>query len=1220
MFQFSYNDESEAYYYFNTKTKARQWEHPLDAEYKKLVEKARKQYHLINGGGSGSVANDLSEDVSQIDSGIRSLQGDDSDLLTDISPTGAIITIATVTSASTPTTATTFANTILQSKKMEALIPSGGGRFLAPLEKRNGSSGTLLPLQPLQPFQPIESVRHKRFEITNYTTNNPMPSPLTGLALKTENKLEAIARNTETGTVPKKGFTLTGKGSLFLKSHVKKTANSEELDNGKKDEISIEPSREIVSKFSADRNVKSILRDSSLTDVRSRINDNRLIENDSEDRKSVRFSLEAPKVSNDMYRASSDVSSNENEDDDDEEDNEEDDWDFAGEGVETHVKEIKVTLNKNKIQGGTLVVERPEEMHDSLSRVRIHSPNKSTEVEKNNLTTLFDRKIESGARIKPLYEDTDSESIASVRGFGVKVINDSDFMLSKPSIEEARPMQASMSRGLLEQERDKQMVDLEKEMNAELDEFKLKIKQKQQAEEEKLRKKMLGELEKLQSELAERNRIVEFRAISAELQPIDKPQRGNGSKLETDVQNERAKYKTLFEEQRKLLEKEYENNSAKLTKELSEKLNDKKIELESQHNVEVEKFKQQLRDELDEKKIALVKEHRENENVLQQNHKVILEELERDLKTEEDLIRKDHTVNLTQLKEKMAHELDIERQRMRETGENLLYEKVRCEKRLLEDKYRCLKDKYARLKADVRISLERRHLRREQQSIATGSETERSNSNKQAGGNNDVNSSSISAPLKSIDFSKPPAMSIRRSRDHSRDRSQERDHANLVDAGGKKFGAAAKYLSHVQQQYQDDTTSISQSETTISNNFHRNSRRLQSYTALGDNGNSDSEAFGENNNNNNNNINVKDNHGRQRKKIFTRMKSASTSRLNSRAADTQTRPCTPIENLRRQLQKLEDLEDQFPDNSVDTTYHLRYPFTNSSNEPAGASSELEFFKHRIHLERDSVRRAKDSLRSQRTNFRARQRDIKHRHQHAARHSIDQMVQEEKELTEMEVNLHRTRALLGEKVIRLRHLEQSLQRVYNKDKTYLNQPLIDDKLTIKDDATISDLSSHSSSGFSSTDLASDTRMAGKRRDPHPESSEIIQSLENLNAEIREIWEILSKQRTHGNFGFFLNSLFSLKPTFLLFRINATTVDSLPRPPLVRLQSNVNSFKSAADTNSGRSLRNLSTISNQSYFDHKYRNQSANTSNRFHVKFRCQCNCISNSNGKLSNKFS
>lgn len=82
------------------------------------------------------------------------------------------------------------------------------------------------------------------------------------------------------------------------------------------------------------------------------------------------------------------------------------------------------------------------------------------------------------------------------------------------------------------------------------------------------------------------------------------------------------------------------------------------------------------------------------------------------------------------------------------------------------------------------------------------------------------------------------------------------------------------------------------------------------------------------------------------------------------------------------------------------------------------NSELEFFKHRIHLERDSVRRAKESLLNNRKLFRDRQREIKHRlnHKGSIRHSVDQMIQEEKELTEMEVNLHRTRALLGESSI------------------------------------------------------------------------------------------------------------------------------------------------------------------------------------------------------------
>lgn len=107
---------------------------------------------------------------------------------------------------------------------------------------------------------------------------------------------------------------------------------------------------------------------------------------------------------------------------------------------------------------------------------------------------------------------------------------------------------------------------------------------------------------------------------------------------------------------------------------------------------------------------------------------------------------------------------------------------------------------------------------------------------------------------------------------------------------------------------------------------------------------------------------------------------------------------------------------------------------------------------------------------------------------------------------MEVNLHRTRSLLGEKVIRLRHLEQSLQRanVQNDQK--------------HEDATLSDISSHSaSSGISSTEFATGENFIKGvlSSEKFQESSEIIQSLENLNSEIREIWDVLRTQQQQTN---------------------------------------------------------------------------------------------------------
>lgn len=116
---------------------------------------------------------------------------------------------------------------------------------------------------------------------------------------------------------------------------------------------------------------------------------------------------------------------------------------------------------------------------------------------------------------------------------------------------------------------------------------------------------------------------------------------------------------------------------------------------------------------------------------------------------------------------------------------------------------------------------------------------------------------------------------------------------------------------------------------------------------------------------------------------------------------------------------------------------------------------------------------------------------------------------------MEVSLHRTRSLLGEKVIRLRHLEQSLQRA-TMNPSATTTTTTDQNKPPGEDTTLSDLSSHSaSSGISSTEFATaENLILGKgviRGEHFQESSEIIQSLENLNSEIREIWEVLYKQQ-------------------------------------------------------------------------------------------------------------
>lgn len=94
-------------------------------------------------------------------------------------------------------------------------------------------------------------------------------------------------------------------------------------------------------------------------------------------------------------------------------------------------------------------------------------------------------------------------------------------------------------------------------------------------------------------------------------------------------------------------------------------------------------------------------------------------------------MKKEHQSQMSQLKAKMQNEMETEKNKT--FCDERTYEKLRCEKRLLEDKYKCLKEKYFRLKTDIKLSIEKKNRRKEQSTATntTGSETEQSNSNKE---------------------------------------------------------------------------------------------------------------------------------------------------------------------------------------------------------------------------------------------------------------------------------------------------------------------------------------------------------------------------------------------------------------------------------------------------------------------------------------------------------
>ncbi|XP_055536625.1 centrosomal protein of 164 kDa [Wyeomyia smithii] len=588
---------------------------------------------------------------------------------------------------------------------------------------------------------------------------------------------------------------------------------------------------------------------------------------------------------------------------------------------------------------------------------------------------------------------------------------------------------------------------------------------------------------------------------------------------EANIQNELAKERRLLQEQL-LTEKEkirgqHQKNIEEIKEFYQTKLSEMKADYEEENEKEYRVYRETLQEDFDRRVKEVTDEHKSTMATLQKNHNEIVEELERDLKTEEELLKKEHATNLTEMKIKLAHELEVERQRMRETGEDRLYEKIRCEKRLLEDKYKCLKEKYTRLKTDVRISLERRKKRREQQQqslLSNSYETDDRTHSRPTShypyegkpGTPGPTSVMMNSEKSSISTPPPSAASKRFpvKSSYPMENKNKLLHFNGNSHQQVAFSAPSEprkpfILNNNRLQNTDDT---SQSETTYSKNYFQ--IRNIFANVRDENYSSDSEF---DKNHDKNNVPV----CRQKRKLFTKTKSASTSKLNSSKHERE-RPCTPVENLRIQLKKLEELEDQIPECNIDTPYHLRYPFSDLENN--GGSTELDFFKHRILLERDSVMRAKESLRAQKNLFKSKQRDISIKHTVKNKHTMDQIFNEEKELTEMEVSLHRTRALLGEKVIRLRHLERSLQKLSEKERPALPENI---EINIKPKETLSDLSSYSSSGFSSTDVPTEH---GNIRHPFvlKESNDTLKYLEHLHNEIQDIWNILNP--THQASGY------------------------------------------------------------------------------------------------------
>ncbi|BET00866.1 Centrosomal protein 164kDa [Nesidiocoris tenuis] len=347
---------------------------------------------------------------------------------------------------------------------------------------------------------------------------------------------------------------------------------------------------------------------------------------------------------------------------------------------------------------------------------------------------------------------------------------------------------------------------------------------------------------------------------------------------------------------------------------------------------------------------------------LASDHERNMATLKGQFQREEDALKKSHSEQIEAWNARLKKLIDKEPNTM---SVNRDFEKMRCEKRLLEDKYRSLKDKYVQLKTDMKIAVERKlqsRARRKKDVYGLDKEVEGETGDSKA--RNDKNKNNVTDTTISND-----------------ERLKHR---------APKINIEPMPLKDPQREGLENDPSSDDQYTSLSLTLPTDDQRSLSISPV------------------KNEPDIRRRHIRGRFRIETRREGLSPGG-------------NVLDEVRSQLKELEEIEEQIPANSQGDTY-LRYPFHGPG---LSTSAEVDFYRHRVIVEQEAVRAARECLLQQKRELEARQNILRTNNNSS---NMQQLQQQERDLTEMEVSLHRTRALLGEKMIRLRLLGQTLNRL------------------------------------------------------------------------------------------------------------------------------------------------------------------------------------------------
>ncbi|XP_047520824.1 centrosomal protein of 164 kDa isoform X1 [Pieris napi] len=579
-----------------------------------------------------------------------------------------------------------------------------------------------------------------------------------------------------------------------------------------------------------------------------------------------------------------------------------------------------------------------------------------------------------------------------------------------------------------------------------------------QKELEMIRMEFSGKERRMRAELQTELREVEEKFLMEKSLRLSEQSERHKREMEEVLSTNEKNYQDTLETRLKELENKFQNevaaaqrqhesNLIKIREDYSIKLSAQKEQLDIENERALADVRDQLQLALYREKARILEENRATIDALREEHTARITDLRHDYRAEVERLRSQHSCHLEEL-------------RVRLSGERAAA--VRQDDRVLHDKYRCLKEKYARLKHDVKMTLERRNKRREM-SMTTGSETEKSNSHKATQSLErckELNETSVSAIIET----EPPRIRINNNPVKC---DNETSYSENVKSDNNNDDWKSNRDSVAEPAMTSLTSALKQSRVRRTGVAFREpprrSRERERDLGVATDCQDSSDAT---------TADEKPKETGHMRRRFTRLKSASTSRLNYSPKRGEGW-ASPLESLRQQLRKLDDLEDQFPDLACQPAYSLRYPFPELGPVATADTPELEFVRHRALVEREGMRRARAALRRRKAALKESRASL----------SPHRAASEEREATELEVALHRARALLGEKEIRLQHIERALRRLADAHPP----PLIQEATT--------------SEGSSGSEAGHEVETGGA----------VLRSLRALHADVRDIWRALDARR-------------------------------------------------------------------------------------------------------------